>query len=56
MTDKWDLDPESYEGVVARPYYVALPKNWEIHKHYNTDILEKCVIEFVRNNFPYRVE
>lgn len=44
--DKWDVDPLSYEGVILRPYYVPLHKNWKKHKHFNTKAVEDSVVEF----------
>lgn len=58
MIDKWDLDPQSLEGIIARPYYIPLPPNWRLHKHYNTEILEQSIEDFVGSSIftaPYGV-
>lgn len=56
MKDKWSIDPESIEGVIARPYFVSLPKDWQLHKHYNTEDLERRLEAFVGSSIftaPY---
>lgn len=49
IIDKWDVDPLSPKGRIVRPYFIPLPKDWENHKHFNTEILEKNIVDFVKS-------
>lgn len=45
MTDKWDLDPESIEGIIARPYYIQ--GYWKPGEVFDKTDLEQSIITFV---------
>jgi hypothetical protein len=47
MTDVWDLDPESAEGIIARPYFIKYPKVPPLHPdaQFTREMVEESLLK-----------
>src|SRR5581483_12297029 len=52
MTDIWDLDPDSIEGMIARPYFAHYPKVPPLHPHahkFTREKVEKSILDMLKS-------